>query len=274
MDLQVLKRAPSQALISLSETKLRLGESGEDLDEILTLYIARASGEISDFIRRQPARQLYRETVQIEPGVLDLPPLRQFPVESVELFEVDGVTADYVIVDRAAGLLSIRSNSAPNFSHFPSNDWAPFSTFSMRGGSAWREAVVEYWAGYALRVASWSSDASYSPGDWVRPAGGHLFLFEVEVGGNSGADEPDWSSAQNPGDVVLDGGVRWVARDTPEVPSTLVDVAFQAVKTALDRGVLTEGVASESEDGYSATFRPISGALLTPDLRELLEDYR
>lgn len=83
---------------------------------------------------------------------------------------------------------------------------------------------IPWSAGAEVRA---SFDGWGIPANWTEPTanganpGAGLKVFECTTAGTTGATEPDWAPAVNPGDTVTDNGVVWTLRGT--TPSWVVD---------------------------------------------------
>lgn len=61
----------------------------------------------------------------------------------------------------------------------------------------------------ASTAIEWSSGATYTEGDYIKPTTSNDFIYRVTIGGTTGGTEPSWSTTE--GNVITDGTTEYVA---------------------------------------------------------------
>lgn len=263
MTLRVTTSAPSQALVSLTVVKDRLGITVSTYDAHLSALIDEASSAIAEYLGRPLSRQSYVET--ISGNERQRIAVSCWPVDrdSVTL-TIDGTAdTDFSVYDSKTGML------------YREGAW-PIGAGSDRWAETPEENIaVTYKAGWVLpdRIAA-LANASYVVGQWVRPAVavGDLLMECTTAGATSTATEPTWPTSG--GGTVTIGTAVFTARHASEVPAALASAAWQTVRnlnTQVPAGV-NRIVSDGQEIGFSVTSQEFS--VIPQGVLSLLSAFR
>lgn len=217
MAIRTLTPPTSDKLISLSQVKLYLGETGTDRDTLLASLISDASSSMLSFLGVHPGRQRYQET-GFGNGQVHRH-LSRLPVEEGTLTTTldDTAITDWTLADPATGLV------------YRETYWTQTAASSPN-------LVDTYYAGYLLpdQVSTWAASTAYTAGKFARPSSTSspsLFRFECTTAGTSGSTEPTWPSVL--AGTVLDGTTIWTARAVQELPAVVSSWCYAEVLRAL-----------------------------------------
>lgn len=236
--IRILTPPASDKLISLSQVKLYLGETGTDRDTLLTQLISDASSAMLGFLGAHPGRQRYQETGY--GSGLPYRFLSRLPVEEGTLTTTldDAAITDWELVDPATGQV------------YRETYWTQTAATSPN-------LVDTYYAGYLLpdQVSTWAAATAYTAGKFVRPSSTSspsLFRFECTTAGTSGAIEPVWPTTLS--GTVLDGTAVWTARTVQELPAVVSSWCYAEVLRALSSLSRPYGQTSYGVEGVTESW--------------------
>ncbi len=249
-----LSPAAGIGCVALDAVKRRFGLPADDptADAELGELITTASEICRAVIGREPWRQGYEEIVT-GTGEVDLF-THHWPIEGVDAVTIDGQILD-------PGEVRVYRRKL------------------RRRGGVWQrgaEITITYRAGWLVpgQLTVWQAAASVPHGVFV-PAG--ELWAECTTAGVTSNDPPSWPS--RPGEIVVDGEVRWTLRPAHQADAVLWACALGLV-VLLDAGYLEvePGIASESDGestvSYSTRSRNTEHAAVNNRVQALLPRYR
>lgn len=233
--IRTLTPPASDKLISLSQVKLYLGETGTDRDTLLTSLISDASSSMLSFLGVHPGRQRYQETGFGNGQVRRF--LSRLPVEEGTLTTIldDTTITDWTLEDPATGQVYRETSWTQPATHAPN-------------------LVDTYHAGYLLpdQISAWVATTAYTAGKFTRPSVSSLFRFECTTTGTSGSTEPTWPTTL--AGTVTDGTAVWTARAVRELPAMVSSWCYAEVLRALSSLSRPYGQTSYEVEGVSESY--------------------
>lgn len=264
----------SQNLITLSQVKLYLGETGTSKDALYTALISGVSASMIAMIGVHPGRQRCEELGRGEYGGVVSRYLSRLPVEEGSLTIIlDGTTltptyawpvadtAYFILEDPEQGLI------------YRPEGWASESLYSASTSPG---LIDRYYAGFLLpdQIRTWAASTAFLVGSFARATVPNLLRFEATAStGNTGSAEPVWPTTI--GGTVVDGGVTWTARAARELPEHISLHCYAEVLRAIGNLDTAPGVSSWTVEGVSESrFATHTDRALAPSTRDALLVFR
>lgn len=262
---QETARSTSPALVTLAETKTRLGVSGSGEDSTLAALITIASSLCASYVGRPLVFATWEELGTHQFGDVDRRQLylSRFPIDASSIavtIEGEDKTSEVTVLDHAEGLL------------WRPSGWPCAIPVDSAGVNGLKITYRAGWLGPDL-VSDWAASTAYSAGAWVRPSTSEStpFLMECTTGGTTDSSEPTWPTTVD--GTVTDNSVVWTARRVSEVPRDVQHAAYLAVRGLRDDR--PGGLTSWREGPFGETFsQDEAESQLPANSRRVLDCYR
>lgn len=254
MAVETLVPPKSERLASLDRIKLLMRKEDTSEDALLGVLIDTASSLIAEVIGFPLGRRQVRETFPGTHGTHLVLTCLPIAVDTLAMTVDDGEVSDFT-VDPETGITFRRDGWGgtvyPNW-WLGSQGW---STGNQRvvGEEPQSNISATYWGGYLLPedVSTWSAEAHYETGDWVRLAAPSVLRLQCSEAGTSGPTPPAYPAG---GEDVTDGSVTWIARRAWELPGAFLEWTFAEVLRRYSRLSLSPDITSLAAEGFQATF--------------------